>query len=203
MIGRCRYFVGMSRSAQKRTAKELFELGFAHQQVFDQVMMEHPDAKPKRLAEMVRQMPTLFAKERFAQQHLLLLGIILLSSALRLVHIQFDAGIHWSQGLKLITLVPIATVLVGYGIYRWNGEVLKWVGIGNLFGGLGFIRHIDDLFTGDIDPWRIAFEVLSLTIGVLAYYLYKQVYPKYRVENDRTGAPVRIMFDPEPALQRM
>jgi hypothetical protein len=193
----------MSRSAQKRTAKELFDLGFAHQQVFDQVMMEHPDAKPKRVAEMVRQMPTVFAKERFAQLHQLLLGVILLSSALRLVQAQFVGWGHWTHGLRLFTLVPIATVLVGYAIYRWNGEVLKWVGIGNLLGGLGFIRHLDDLFTGDIDPWRVTFEVLSLAIGALAFYLYKEAFPKYRVENDHTGAPGRITFAPDPALQRM
>lgn len=193
----------MSRSAQKRTAKELFDLGFAHQQVFDQVMMEHPDAKPKRVAEMVRQIPTVFAKERFAQQHQLLLGIILLSSALRLVQAQFEGWGHWTHGLRLLTLVPIATVLVAYAIYRWNGEVLKWVGIGNLLGGLGFIRHLDDLFTGDFDPWRFTFEVLSLAIGILAFYLYKQAFPKYRMENDHSGAPVRITFEPDPALPRI
>ncbi|MGV3638613.1 MAG: hypothetical protein ACO1NQ_13315 [Flavobacteriales bacterium] len=194
----------MSRRAQKRTATELFELGFSHQQVFDQVLKEHPEAKPKRVAEMVRQMPTIFAKERFAQQHRLLLGLILLSSALRLVHAQFDTNDwHWINGLRLFTLVPIATVLVGYGIYRWNGEILKWVGLGNLLGGLGLLRHLDDLFSGDLDPWRPIFEVLSLAIGILAYYLYKQVFPKYRLEKDISGQPVRVTFDPEPALQRM
>lgn len=184
----------MSRKQQKRTAEELLGLGFSHQQALDQLMVEYPSVKPGRLAEFLRYLPTVYAKERYAQHHRLLLGLILLSGAVRIWYSIGQVNGNWAQAYGFISLVPIATLMVGYGIYQWRGELFQWVGIGNLLSGFSFFGHLRHFATDRFEPWGMLFDLLSLGIGALAYFLYRNAFPKVKTEKDPLGGPARITF---------
>jgi hypothetical protein len=65
--------------------------------------------------------------------HVALLITIVLSAVLRIVYPLLDPDYDWANGFKYVSLVPVATVLVGWSIYRWQGQVLV--------GGLGQPGH--------------------------------------------------------------
>ena len=186
----------MSRKQQKRTAEELLGLGFTHQQVHDQLMREYPDAKPKRLAEMLRYMPSLWAKERLEKLHQLLLGLILLNGALHLWHRFEPTTFRWEHAHRFISVVPVATMLVWWGIKRWRGELFQWVGIGNLLGALGLVKQLKAFAQGEVDPWNMLFGLFALAIGILAYTIFKQAFPKYTMSHDGLHGMPRVTFAP-------
>ena len=180
--------------AIKRKAEEHLSYGLPKQQTYDLLMAEFPEAKPKKVAELLRYMPSQDARERFGAIHRWLLITIALSAVLRIVHPLLDADYDWGKGFKYVSLVPIATVLVGWSIYRWQGQVLMWVGWGNVASLGTFVKHSNIFARGDADPWFIAFTALPVVIGVLALLLVWLAFPGYKVEKDPLGGPERVVF---------
>lgn len=184
----------MSSKAIKRKAEEHLGYGLSKQQVFDLLMAEHPEAKPKKVAGMLRYMPSLQARERYRNHHAALLGIIALSAALRVLPPVLLNGVRLDQPTAYLSLVPIATLLVGWTIYRWQGEVFEWVGWGNVFSATTLLSALGALAKGQGDPWDIVSSALSAGIGLLSLYLARQVFKKPREEKDPLGGPKRYVF---------
>jgi hypothetical protein len=184
----------MSNKAIRTKAEELLSFGVPKQQVFDNLLLQFPEAKPKKVAEVVRYLPSLYARERFGAVHRALLITIALSAVLRIVHPLLDPHYDWAIGLKYVSLVPIATVLVGWTIYRWQGQVLSWVGWGNLATAGSLVKQIGKFAAGEVDVWNVAFAAMPVLIGVLALVLVRGAFPGFKVEKDPMGGPDRIMF---------
>lgn len=187
----------MSLKPVRERATELLSFGLPKQQVFDGLLMQFPEVKARKVAELLRYMPSLQARDRYGGVHRWLLITIALSAVLRIVHPLLDPGYDWASGAKYVSLVPIATLLVGWTIYRWQGQVLVWVGWGNLAGIGSLVKQVPAFVRGDADPWSLAFAALPVAIGVLALVLVYGAFPGYKKERDPLGGPERIHFPDE------
>lgn len=192
------------RSAMKKAVRskavELLGFGMPKQAVFDTLVLEHPEAKPKRIAEMLRYMPTLHARERYRNQHLALLCIIGASALLRVLPRLLNQEVRMDQATAYLSLIPIATLLVGWSIYRWQGQVFEWVGWGNVLSATGLMGALGRLAKGEAEIGSVTMNVLSVCIGVLTLYLAHRVFKKPQVEKDPLGnGPPRYFFHDELA----
>lgn len=187
----------MGMKAIKKRVTELLGYGLPKQQTYDLLMSEFPEAKPKKVAEVLRYMPSSQARERYGNVHRALLLTIALLAVLRIAHPLLDPDYDWANAFKYVSLVPIATVLVGWSIYRWQGQVLMWIGWANLASIGTFVRHSAKFASGNADPWFVAFAALPVLIGVLALVLLYFAFPGYTVEKDPLGGPDRVLFREE------
>jgi hypothetical protein len=190
----------MSNKAIRTKAEELLSFGVPKQQVFDNLLLQFPEAKPRKVAEVVRYMPSLQARERYGAIHRALLITIALSAVLRIVHPLLDPDYDWAKGFKYVSLVPVATVLVGWTIYRWQGQVLSWVGWGNLATSGSLVKQVTKFAGGEVDAWNVAFAAMPVLIGVLALVLVYGAFPRFKVDKDPMGGPDRILFREDHAV---
>jgi len=186
----------MSKAIRDK-AKELLGFGMPKQAVFDTIVIEHAEAKPKRIADVVRYLPTLASRERYRNLHLLLLGLIVLYGALRVAQPILAGQVDWALSYRLVSLAPIATVLLGWSVWRWQGQVFQWVGWMNLLGAPGLLKALGRLNADTSDTWPIGLSALSVGIGALALYLAHRVFAKHKVEKDPVGGPERCVFPEE------
>ncbi|MBK6755488.1 MAG: hypothetical protein IPG69_18335 [Flavobacteriales bacterium] len=187
----------MSVKAIKAKAEELLSFGIPKQQAFDNLMLQFPEAKPKKVAEVLRYMPSLLARERYRSLHLALLGLIAASAALRLARPLLTGSVGLDQATAYLSLVPIATLLLGYSLYRWQGQVFEWVGWGNVVGVFGLMKELNLLAKDGVDLWDLSGRLLSVCIGGVALYLAYRVFTKPKVEKDPLGGPDRVVFREE------
>lgn len=185
----------------REKAKELLDYGLPKQTVFDTILIEHPKAKPNELAEMLRYMPSQWSKERYRWMHLALLGLISLSALLRILGPLLKDEIRWDMPTAYLTLVPLASLLVGWSLWRWQGQVFEWVGWGNVFAATGLISALGALAKGLGDPEAIIANALTAAIGGLALYLAHKVFAKPNVEKDPLGGPERFRFPAEEQMR--
>lgn len=178
----------------KREAEELLDLGFSHQQAFDQLALQHPEAKPKKIAGLLRHRPSKAAKERYRSLHLVLLALVALSAALRIWtafgHRQVDMEHAW----RLFGLVPFATLFMAWALYHWDGQHFEWVGWMNILGAAGVFRSLSRLAEGSVLSMGEVGGILSVAIGALALYLHSKAFPKYAFHKDPMGGPGRHEF---------
>ncbi len=184
----------MGKRRIRKRASELLDQGFAKQQAYDILSSEYPDAKPKRVADVLRYMPTQVDRERFRTWHGALLLLVLLNTLLRLVPKLLDQPVDWAGSYRFVTLVPIATLLVGYSLYRWQGQVFMWVGWANVLAVFALLKAFSALAKDGVPGWALAVEVSSLLIGAVALYLAYKVFPKYVVEKHLVGGQDRLVF---------
>jgi len=188
----------MSNKAIRTKAEELLGYGMTKQQAFGILMLEFPEAKPKKVAELLRYRPTLWSRERFRGMHLALLALIAVSALLRVLGAVLVDTIRMDMPTAYLTLVPIATVLLGYSLYRWQGEVFEWVGWGNVLGAFGLLNAFRQVVEKDADLGLLFMKVMSVAIGALSLYLARKVFAKPREIKDPMGqAPARFVFPVE------
>ncbi len=186
--------------AIRRKATELLGLGMPKQAVYGIIVAEHPEAKPKKVAELLRYMPTAWSKERYGRLHMTLLGLIAASALLRIVGPVLDDAIRWDMPTAYLSLVPIASLLVGWSIYRWQGQVFEWVGWANVAGAFGLLKALRAPLNELADPVNTGSTLLSVLIGALCLYLAHQVFAKPKAEQDPLGGPQRFVFPVEGGL---
>ena len=85
-------------------------------------------------------------------------------------------------------------------IYRWQGQVFAWVGWGNVASAGSLIKQGGKLFSGEADPWNIAFAAFPVLIGLLALVLAYGVFAGYKRETDPLTGVERVVFREEPAF---
>lgn len=188
-------FVAMAGKDLKEKAKEYLDFGMPKQQVFDMLVAEFPARKPKKIADELRFIPTLAARERYGSLHRLLLAVVLAYGALRMARPMLAPDFDWSSTARLISLAPIATLLLGYSLYRWQGQMFQWVGWMNLASAFGLMGTLTGYLRGSGEHWAMALGLLSITIGALALFLAYRVFPEYKTEKDPLGqVPPRYVF---------
>lgn len=190
----------MSSKALKQKAAEHLDYGIPKQQTYDLLLAEFPEAKPKKVAEVVRYMPTLQARERYRTLHLALLGVIIASAGLRILRPVLNDAIRWDMPTAYLSLVPIATLLVGYSIFRWQGQVFEWVGWGNVFSGTVLLNALGALVKGQPDLWVIAASALTAAIGALALFLAHKVFAKPKLEKELMEPGVKRYVFPDEGM---
>ncbi|HPF68196.1 MAG TPA: hypothetical protein PLC20_11015, partial [Flavobacteriales bacterium] len=109
----------MSSKALRRQADELLRQGWSRQQAFDMLQADDPRVKPKRLAETLRNLPTLLDRERYQSTLNLLLSVMVLYAVLSVVHEFQGREFRWMGNKRFLMLVPVATILLGWSVYRW------------------------------------------------------------------------------------
>lgn len=178
----------------RATADELLALGFTHQQAFEQLKLEFPGKKPKKLARLLQERPSWAARQRYRGLHLLLMVCIVLNGVLKTAHSWDPEQLLQGFSYRTIPLVPIATLLIGYGLLRWQGSLFRWLGWVNIASGFGLLGHLQHAFTTRWEPWGAAFDLLSLAIGLIILYLDKRAFTRYTVEKDPMGGPDSYHF---------
>lgn len=190
----------MGKRRIRNRASELLGDGYAKQQAYDILSSEFPDTKPKRVADVLRYMPTEMDRERFRAWHVALLLLVLLNTLLRSVPKLLDQPVDWAGSYRFVTLVPIATLLVGYSLYRWQGQVFMWGGWANVLAVFALMNALNHLVKDGVPSWALAVEVSSILIGALALYLAYKVFPKYVVELDPAAkGSKRFLFHEDQA----
>ena len=187
----------MSNKAIRTKAEELLYFGIPKQQVFDNLLLQFPEAKPKKVAKVVRYLPSLLARERYRTLHLILLGLIAASALLRIARPLMHGTIGMDQATAYLSLVPIATVLMGYSLYRWQGQVFEWVGWGNMVGAFGLLNDLSHFVKDGGDLWTLSGRLLSVSIGGVALYLAHRVFTKPKMEKDPMTGSERAVFREE------
>ena len=187
----------MRTRAFREQANELLQLGYSRQQAFYILQADNPGVKPKRLADILRNRPTLLDRERHQGTLNLLLAIMFVYAVLSVVHEFQRDEFRWMGSTRYLMLVPVATILLGWSVYRWQGQVFRWVGWMNLLGALSLIGTYTAFMAGEGDPWRVVLDTLSVAIGGLALYLAIKVFPKYSEQPDPLGGTRRYVFPEE------
>lgn len=173
------------------------QLGYSRQQTFDLLQADNPGVKPKRLADILRNRPTLLDRERHQGTLNLMLAIMVLYAVLSVVHEFQSDEFRWMGSKRYLMLVPVATILLGWSVYRWQGRVFRWVGWMNLLGAISLFGTYTAFMAGEGDPWRVVLDSLSVAIGGLALYLAIKVFPKYSEQPDPLGGAKRYVFPEE------
>lgn len=184
----------MEQKVKREQIDELLDLGYSHQQAFEQLVVQYPEDKPKRIARMLEHRPSKAAKERYRTLHQVLLGLVALSTLLR-VWASFSArSVDMEHAWRLFSLVPVATLFMAYALYRWDGEHFKWVGWLNIFGGMGVLSVLSKVMAGGALSLGEVGGLVALAIGILALYLHGRAFPKYIFHKDPMGGPGRHEF---------
>lgn len=178
----------------KQEVEELLDVGYSHQQAFDQLVLQHPEVKPKKIAELLRHRPSRVAKERYKTLHQILLALVVISAALRIWTAFGHRTIDMEHAWRLIGLVPFATLFMAYALYRWDGQHFQWVGWMNILGAAGVFRSLSRLTEGSVLSMGEEGGILSVAIGALALYLHSKAFPKYTFHKDPMGGPGRHEF---------
>jgi hypothetical protein len=192
--------IAMSNKAIKRKAAEHLGNGLPKQYAYDLLLAEYPEAKPKKVAEVLRYMPSQQAQERYRTVHLLLLGIIIAVAVLRVAKPMMVPGFQWEASFKVLDLLPFATLFLAWSIWRWEGHVFEWVGWLNVIGAYDLVKMLSVFPHGRGEPWNTGMTALTVGIGVLALYLARRVFAKPKEEQDPLGqGPKRYVF-PEDGM---
>lgn len=191
----------MGSEQLRKEVEERIGFGYTRQHVFDELVLAHPEVKPKKIADLVRYVPSLAARMHYRTQQQALLVCIGASTGLEVVRAFDDETLADMSAFRLIRLLPLATLFLGVAVYRWRGEVYQWLGMVNLIGGLHFLSDLAELFGGSVDTGRTIADGLSLAICVLAWYLGHYLFPKYSMDKDPLGRMKdRAVFPPEPGV---
>jgi len=194
----------MSIKALRRKAEELVGFGYSRQHMYDVLTMEHPEVKRKRVAHVVRYVPSQVVRMKYAtiQQ-----GLLAAIGVTVLVHLAGkwtgDSG-DWRSSFAMVGALPFASIFLGLGLLRWRGEALPWLVFVNAFSGLGIIRDLNELLNGTPNWSSMLNHGLAVAIAMLAWYLHQKAFGKPEQIRDPLGhAPVSHLFPPEPGMYRM
>lgn len=186
----------------RKLVEERISFGYSRQHVFDEMRLLHPEVHAKKIAQVVRYVPSEAAREHFKVPHHGLLAAVVVFGALQVLRPFVEGKFNDASAWQAFRFMPIATVFLGYAVYRWRGEVLTWLAILNGFSVFGLLRDLSALLQGEVEPWGFARRALSVTIAALAAYLAVRMYPKYKEERDASGQ-VHFVFAPEPGMRMM
>lgn len=194
----------MQQKLLRRRAEELAGYGYSRQHVFETLRLEHPEVKPTKVADLVRYIPSLAAREHFKPYHQALLACIIGFALLQLLKPLIADEVELDTNWRTLRLFPIATIFLGIAVYRYRGEVLQWLAFINGIQVFALIADLNELTNGRVEPWSFAQHALCVAIAALAAYLLVKMYPKYRSEKDPLGnMPARVVFPPEPGMHMM
>jgi len=67
----------MNKKRIRKEAEERISIGYTRQHVFEELMLEYPEEKPKAIADLVRFVPSIAAREHYkVYQHGLMAVIV-------------------------------------------------------------------------------------------------------------------------------
>ena len=194
----------MNAKALRKKAEELVGFGYSRQHMYDVLTMEHPEVKRKRIAHVVRYVPSEVVRAKYAAIQQGLLAAIGITVLLHLAERWGGVPGDWRPNFAVVGAIPFASIFLGLGLLRWRGEALPWLVFVNAFSGLGILRDLNELLTGVPSWYSLMNHALALVIAVLAWYLYRNAFSKPEEIRDPLGhAPVSHLFPPEPVMYRM
>lgn len=194
----------MNAKKIRERAEERAGYGYSRQHIFDELVMEHPEEKPERIAKVVRYVPSLAAREHFKTYHQGLLACVIGYALLQVLRPFMVGEAEVETSWRTFRVLPFATIFLGIAVYRYRGEVLQWLAFINGLQVFALLADLKEFTTGRIDAWSFAQHALCVAIAALAAYLAWRMYPNYTKEKDPLGnRPPRIVFPSEPGMYRM
>jgi hypothetical protein len=170
--------------------------------MFEELVLEHPEVKPRKIADTVRFVPSLAARTQYQAYHQALLWAIAAYAVLQLVDALHSERSGAPFHLGLLRTLPLATVLLAYSVFNHRGRVYQWLIIVNIGSVIGTLGLVPDIIQGDVGPWTVARRLVTVAICALAWFLHLRMVPKYTVLKDATGTS-RFLFPPEPGVSML
>jgi hypothetical protein len=188
----------MKKKDIRRAAEAKVALGYSRQHAFDEMRLEHPELDVLRLAEAVRYVPSLAARQRYRVEQGALLAAIAASAFLQFIHAPGIYGAQAVDARAFLFAIPVATVALGVGIGRYHAKLYRWLALLSLY---GIFRRMGVVRYEELDVWPMAFYALSAVTAGLAFYLHMKLATNYTVM-PATEPPV-VEFPPEPGAMAM
>lgn len=194
----------MSNGRIRKKAEEMAGYGYSRQHMYDALVMEHPEVERKRIAQVVRYVPSEAMRSRYAPFQQGLLAAIGLTALLHLAERWTDVSTDWRSSFAMIQALPIASIFLGVALFRWRGEALPWLAFVNAMAAFGLASELNDLLKGEPAWYTFLSRILALVIALLAWHLYHKVFGKPEKIKDPLGhAPPTYLFPQEPGLYKM
>ena len=183
----------MGKRDIRKAVEAKVELGYSRQHAFDEMRLERPELGVKRLADIVRHVPSLAARQRYRVEQGALLAAIAASVLLQFIHSPSIYGAQAEDAKAFLFAIPLASIGMGIGIFRYHAQLYRWLMILTL---CGIFRRIGVIHFEETDPWTIAHYALAVAIAGLAFFLHVKLASNYRMVPGTQ--PPMVEFPPEP-----
>ena len=189
------------KRAIRKRAEELAEEGLGRQHIYDQILLEGTTLKEEKVAEIVRWVPSLAAREAYKVPHALLLVVLWAVAVLKSwAGLSLAAEKGWGALIFMI-LLPSATVYMAVMIAKYRGQYYRWAAFLAIY---GLLRNFG-MILKELDPLSVLDILPAVIIAVLGLYLHNKAVPEAEEKletylNDqgqKRGRKVYV-FPPEP-----
>ena len=182
----------MRKEAIQKAVKAKIALGYGRQHAFDEMHLEHPDIRTKKLADIVRYTPSMVARQRYLAEYGALLVAVGLYVALPVMHSFSIPGGRSYFGPGIFAAFPFAMMGLGIAVARYRLHVLPWLMVVTFLGLFHGYNHQSEVVQ---DVWSIARYVLAAIIAGLSLLLHFRLASNYSM--DRGSKPPQVIFPPE------
>jgi hypothetical protein len=183
----------MGKKDIRKAVEAKIELGYSRQHAFDEMRLERPEPGVKRLADIVRYVPSLAARQRYRVEQGALLAAIAASALVQFIHSPSIYGVQAVDAKAILYAIPLASIAMGVGIHRYHAKLYKWLGFLSVY---GIFRRMGVMRFEEMDAWMIAHYALAAAIAGLAFFLHGKLASNYRMVPGTQ--PPMVEFPPEP-----
>ncbi|MEO8733013.1 MAG: hypothetical protein ABI373_01645 [Flavobacteriales bacterium] len=184
----------MGKREIRKAVEAKIELGYSRQHAFDEMRLERPETDLKRLADAVRYVPSLSARQHYRVEQGALLAVIAASALLQFIHAPEILQGQAVDAKTILLAIPVASIALGIGILRYHAQLYRWLAILSMY---GIFRRMGVVHVEEMDAWTIAHYALTVASAALAFFLHTRLASNYRVLPGID--PPAVEFQPEPA----
>lgn len=168
----------MKRKAIKYKAKAYIKNGLSKQAIFNKLSKDTGFKQQKRIASILRYIPTLKQRKTYKVTHyslLILISIVTINNGFTFINYSLSPASHW---LKCILLFPDLELILIFGLATYRGQFYRYSVL--LICILVFEQYAE-YSTLLLDGTNLIINlVYTLVIG-LAIYLHYFITPPYKV----------------------
>ena len=184
-----------------REAHALADLGYTRQGILDTLSLRPGAPSEEKVAEVVRSVPSLMARERFAPQHRILVGMTWALSAVMIALLVVNTFLEGGSATWIrATALALGAGYMAYQLGRYRYEHLQQVFLFVVLSGLGTFWQMDQWDLGS------ALRALGLALSIgcvgMGMYLRRHMIPeaetireRYLNEQGETRSRKRFTFN--------
>ena len=171
----------MTKKEVRQLAKQKIKEGKTQQQTFEEIK-ETSDRPSEEIANIVKQIPTLAARQKNKTLNYVLIGLLaltILSKMLAGIPIALQDGI---KSLPIIFILPIINILMLWGVSTYSVGAHRVTGFLSL---LALLRSLGDILGKPFEPLVLVDLVLIGGMLFLGFYLNNKLTPGYDIVKEK------------------